>query len=81
MLKFIAGVLAGVGLGMLIAPAAGSETRQQLVEAAKNPEQAARRKVRQARGQVGEMGARIGRKVAESAADKVIPEGLNEKQA
>lgn len=32
MLKFLAGLGCGIGLGLLIAPAAGSETREQLLD-------------------------------------------------
>ncbi|HMC30111.1 MAG TPA: YtxH domain-containing protein, partial [Candidatus Angelobacter sp.] len=67
----------GVGAGLLIAPAPGEEIRRQLLELAKNPREAARRKVQEVREDIAQMGANLGRQVAEKAVDKVIPEGLN----
>lgn len=78
MLKFLIGIGCGVGLGLLIAPAAGEETREQLLDIAKRPGDAARQKVQQVREDVAQMGANLGRQVAEKAVDKVIPEGLNQ---
>jgi len=77
MLKFLIGIGCGVGAGLLIAPAPGEEIRRQLLELAKNPREAARRKVQEVREDIAQMGADLGRQVAETAVDKVIPEGLN----
>jgi len=77
MLKFLIGIGCGVGAGLLIAPAPGEEIRRQLLELAKNPREAARRKVQEVREDIAQMGANLGRQVAEKAVDKVIPEGLN----
>lgn len=77
MLKFLIGVGCGVALGLLIAPAPGEETREQLLEIAKNPREAAQRKVQDVREDIAQMGADLGRRVAEKAVDNVIPEGLN----
>jgi gas vesicle protein len=78
MLKFLIGIGCGVGLGLLIAPAPGEETRRQLLELAKNPREVARRKVQEVREDIAQMGANLGRQVAEKAVDKVVPEGLNQ---
>jgi gas vesicle protein len=78
MLKFLIGIGCGVGLGLLVAPAPGEETRRQLLELAKNPREAARRKVQEVREDIAQMGANLGRQVAEKAVDKVVPEGLNQ---
>ena len=78
MVKFLIGVGCGIGLGLLVAPAPGEQTREQLLRIAKDPAEAARRKVQDVREDIAEMGAELGRKVAEKAADKVIPEALNQ---
>jgi gas vesicle protein len=78
MLKFLVGIGCGVGLGLLIAPAPGEETRRQLLELARNPREAARRKVEDIREDIAEMGADLGRRVAEKAVDQVIPDALNQ---
>lgn len=77
MLKFLIGIGCGVGLGLLIAPAEGEETRKQLLEVARNPREVAQRKVQDVREEIAQMGADLGRQVAEKAVDNVIPEGLN----
>jgi gas vesicle protein len=78
MLKFLIGLGCGAGLGLLIAPAPGEETRQQLLEMAQRPAGAARRKIQEVREDIAQMGANLGRQVAEKAVDKVVPEGLNQ---
>ena len=78
MLKFLIGIGCGVGLGLLIAPAPGEEIRRRLLEIARDPRVAARRKVQDIREDIGQAGADLGRRVAEKAVDKVIPEGLSE---
>jgi gas vesicle protein len=77
MLRFLIGIGCGVGLGLLIAPDAGEETRKQLLQIARNPREAAQRKVQDVREEIAQMGADLGRQVAEKAVDNVIPEGLN----
>ena len=77
MLKFLIGIGCGSALGLLIAPAAGEKTRKQLLQIARNPREAARRKVHDVREEIAQMGADLGRQVAEKAVDNVIPEGLN----
>ena len=76
MLKFALGIISGMALGLLVAPAAGEETRQQLATAVKDPKAAARKQVAEIREKIGDAGAKAGRQTAQQAADKVIPEGL-----
>lgn len=45
MVKFLIGIGCGIGLGLLVAPAPGEQTREQLLQMAKDPVQAARNKV------------------------------------
>ena len=44
MLKFLIGIGCGVGLGLLLAPASGEQTREQLKELASRPADLAARK-------------------------------------
>jgi gas vesicle protein len=78
MLKFLIGIGCGVGLGLLIAPAPGEQTREQLMDLASRPADAARDKVQEVREGIAEMGADLGRQVAQKAMDQVVPEGLNQ---
>lgn len=78
MLKFLLGIGCGVGLGLLIAPAPGAETRKQLMDLAAHPGNIARNKVREVREDIAQMGANLGRQVAEKAVDKVVPDALNQ---
>ena len=81
MLKFVIGILCGVGAGLLLAPAAGSETREQLMQRIKDPASLARDKVAELREKAGEMGANLGREAAAKAVDKVVPDNLNQRSA
>ena len=80
MLKFLAGIGTGIGIGLMVAPAAGRETRRQLLETAKDPTGAVRNQVEQVRQKAGDMGANVGRQAAQQAVDKVIPEKLNQRR-
>lgn len=80
MLKFIAGLVCGAGVGLLIAPASGEQTRRRLAQAARNPEQLAREAVSNIREKAGDMGADLGRQAAQKAVDQVMPEKLNPEQ-
>lgn len=80
MLKFIMGILCGVGIGLLIAPASGERTRRQLLRVAREPKQVAREAVSNIRERAGEMGANVGRQAAQEAVDKVIPEKFSPSQ-
>ena len=77
MLKLMAGILFGTAVGLLIAPAAGSETRRRLMQAARDPEELGREAVANIREKAGEMGANLGRQAAEKAVERVVPEKLN----
>ncbi len=77
MLKFITGILCGVGVGLLIAPDSGGATRRQLLRAVREPEQIAREAVTNIREKAGDMGANMGREAAQKAVDRVIPERFN----
>lgn len=77
MLKFIAGLVCGAGVGLLIAPAPGESTRRRLVQAARDPEQLARETVTNIRDKAGDMGADLGRQAAQKAVDQMMPERLN----
>lgn len=80
MLKFIAGLVCGAGVGLLIAPASGEDTRRRLAQAARNPEELAREAVANIREKAGDMGADLGRQAAQKAVDQVMPEKLNPEQ-
>ena len=80
MLKFIAGLVCGAGVGLLIAPASGEDTRRRLAQAAHNPEELAREAVSNIREKAGDMGADLGRQAAQKAVDQVMPEKLNPEQ-
>ena len=80
MLKFIAGLVCGAGVGLLIAPASGEDTRRRLAQAARNPEELAREAVSNIREKAGDMGADLGRQAAQKAVDQVMPEKLNPEQ-
>lgn len=74
MLKFVAGIVCGVGVGFLIAPVSGEEARRRLQRVVQDPEQIARDAVTNIRDKAGEMGANMGRQAAEKAVDRVVPE-------
>jgi len=76
MMKFLTGLVCGVGIGLLAAPAEGKKTREQLLRAVQDPNAAAQEKMEDVREKVGDIGARVGRQAAEQAVDKVTPEGL-----
>lgn len=80
MLKFLAGIGTGIGIGLMIAPAAGQDTRRRLLETAKDPTGAVRDQVQQVRQKAGDMGANIGRQAAQQAVDKVTPEKLSQRR-
>lgn len=81
MLKFIAGIGTGIGIGLMVAPAAGRDTRRQLLDIVKDPTRAVRDKVEKVRVRAGDIGANLGRQAAQQAVDKIIPEKLNERRA
>lgn len=77
MLKFLAGVGCGIGVGLLIAPKPGAETRAQLTRLATQPRDVAREKVADVRQKISEFGANVGRQAAEKVMDRVTPDALN----
>lgn len=81
MMKFIIGIVCGVATGLLLAPAAGADTRKRLMERVKDPASLAREKVQQIRQKAGEMGANVGREAAQKAVDKIVPENLSQRGA
>ena len=80
MLKFVTGILCGVGVGLLIAPASGERTRRQLLRVVREPQEVARQAVSTIREKAGNMGANVGRQAAQEAVDKVIPEKFSPSQ-
>jgi gas vesicle protein len=76
MWKFLLGIGCGMGVGLLIAPRPGEEIRAQLKRLATEPEKLIQEKVAEAREKVGEMGAQLGRQMAEKAVNSVLPEKL-----
>jgi len=79
MFKFIAGIATGVGIGILIAPATGEETRRNLMEQARNlPQrakdlaQAPQRKANEMLDQVPEKAADIASQTARKAAESAV---------
>jgi len=84
-MKFLLGLSIGIGLGLVFAPAEGSETRRRLMEAAGELSDLPRKKAMEfaeiSQQKAGDMGADIGRKAAESAVKAVKEELLGgEKQ-
>ncbi len=75
MTKFILGFGVGVVLGMLFAPAKGTETRARLRGAAQDLAELPRRKEVEvadiSKEKAGQLGERIGRQSAEAAVDAV----------
>ena len=74
MLKFVTGMLCGVGIGLLIAPESGERTRRRLKRVVEEPEQIAREAMTSVREKAGDMGANLGRQAAQKAFDRVVPE-------
>jgi len=78
--RFLLGVITGVALGMIFAPAPGSEVREQLAERARGwseiPAQKAAEIAEASKEKAGEIGARVGRKAAESAVEAVTQKVL-----
>ena len=72
-MKFILGLGIGIVLGLLCAPASGQQTRQQLLDTARElPELPARKAAEMAenaKAKAGELGAKLGRQAAEAAVE------------
>lgn len=72
-MKFIFGLGIGIVLGLLCAPASGEETRQQLLDRARDlsdlPERKAAEMAENAKAKAGDLGAKLGRQAAEAAVE------------
>ncbi len=72
-MKFLMGLFLGFGVGLLVAPASGEETRRNLAENLNDLSEVPVRKMREAaeaaQEKAGEIGANVGRKVAEAAVE------------
>jgi len=76
MLKFLVGLGCGVGLGLLIAPAAGSETREQLLDTLEERGLPLRDSVEQ----VKQIGREKLSDLRDKASDLGLPVGSSEKR-
>jgi gas vesicle protein len=63
-MRFLAGLFAGVAIGLLFAPAPGEETRRRIMESA---EEAKQRAIDTGRKKAGEYGREIGERVFDKA--------------
>jgi gas vesicle protein len=83
--KFLLGFAVGLGLGLIFAPAPGSETLKRITQKARElariPEQKAAEAADAAKEKAGEMGSRIGRQAAEAAVQSLKDEVLGQKGA
>lgn len=72
-MKFILGLGTGIVLGLLCAPASGEQTRQQLLDRARElsdlPERKAAEMAENAKDKAGELGAKLGCQAAEAAVE------------
>jgi gas vesicle protein len=79
-MKFLLGLSIGIGLGLIFAPAEGSETRRRLAEAAGELSDLPRQKALEladiGQEKAGQIGADVGRKAAEAAVKAVKEEVL-----
>jgi gas vesicle protein len=90
-MKFVLGFAIGVALGIVFAPAPGSETRRELKNKARElsdyPERKINEKVQEAAAsaqeKAGDIGSRVGRDAAQAAVKAVTSEVLkiNDKQS
>ena len=90
-MKFVLGFAIGVALGIVFAPAPGSETRRELKNKARElsdyPERKINEKVQEAAAsaqeKAGDIGSRVGRDAAQAAVKAVTREVLkiNDKQS
>ena len=60
MLKFMAGLSIGIGLGMILAPASGEETREMIAENLEDFAEAPRRKIEDTLDEVQQQAGEIG---------------------
>ncbi|HKU27587.1 MAG TPA: YtxH domain-containing protein [Candidatus Sulfotelmatobacter sp.] len=77
--RFLLGVGLGVGVGMLIAPTSGQETRERLGQKARDLMETPQRKIEEkieqtaesAKETAGDVGEKVGRQAAEAAVEAV----------
>jgi hypothetical protein len=83
-MRFLLGFAVGFGLGLLIAPASGAETRDNIAhrmrDLAEIPRQKAEAAAEAAKKRAGELGSRVGREAAEAAVDAVEKDVLGKDQ-
>ena len=83
-MRFLLGLLTGVILGMIFAPAPGSKTREQLAERAREwsevPAQKAAEIAEAGKEKAGDLGARIGRQAAEAAVEAATQQVLGKQK-
>ena len=72
-MKFLFGLMFGVALGVVFAPAPGEQTRANLAEKTREVEEASERKLELVAGDVG---SRVGRQAGEAAVAAVAQELL-----
>ena len=72
MLKFLGGLAAGFGIGMLIAPARGEETRRELLEKARGAAEYPQRKANELLDAVPEKAAQVAAETARQAAEQAV---------
>ena len=74
-MRFLLGFAIGFGIGLLIAPASGAETRDAIAQRAREiaeiPRQKAEEAAEAAKQRAGELGSRVGREAAQAAVDAV----------
>ena len=82
-MKFLLGLLTGVMVGMVLAPAPGRETREELIEKAREWSDFASKAEQLAEAskeKAGEIGARVGREAAEKAVQAATDKILGKKE-
>jgi gas vesicle protein len=83
--RFLIGFGVGIALGMIFAPAKGSETRDRLRDKAQELADLPRKKAVQmadvSKEKAGELGERIGRQTAEAAVEAVKQNMVGDKTA
>lgn len=84
-MRFLLGFGIGIGLGMIIAPASGAETRRKLRETitdlAHLPEERLQEAAENIEAKAGDLGSRVGRQAAEAAVESVRKDVLGDKTA
>jgi len=83
-MKFVLGFMTGVALGLVFAPAAGRQTREELAQKARDwsevPAQKAAEIAEASKQKAGDLGARVGRQAAEAAVQAATNELLGKKK-